>query len=69
MQTSERTPNSIVVYTIQETAELLRVHRATISRMFYAGELPCIRVRSRKLIREQDLRKFIENQIGMTGES
>jgi excisionase family DNA binding protein len=55
--------------TIQKTADFLRVHRATVSRMISAGELPDIRVRSRKLIREKDLRTFIDNQIGMTGES
>ncbi|WP_408005365.1 helix-turn-helix domain-containing protein [Pseudodesulfovibrio sp. S3-i] len=58
-----------LVLTIQETANFLRVHRATVSRMISAGELPCIRVRSRKLIREQDVRAFIDSQIGMTGES
>jgi len=58
------------VLTIQEAATYLRVHRATISRMISAGELPCIRVRSRKLIREQDLLTFIDSQIGIeTGES
>jgi len=53
--------------TIQETADLLRVHRATVSRMIDYGELPCILVRSRKLIRMQDVQAFIDNQIGMTG--
>ena len=55
--------------TIQEAATYLRVHRATISRMISTGELPCIRVRSRKFIRMQDLQAFIDNQIGMAGES
>lgn len=55
--------------TIQEAASFMRVHRATFSRMIYSGELPCIRVRSRKLIRMQDLQAFIDSQIGMTGES
>lgn len=50
--------------TIQETADLLRVHRATVSRMLAAGELPCVLVRSRKLIRLSDVRRFIDNQIG-----
>jgi len=57
--------------TIQQVSEYLQVHRATISRMISAGELPCIKVRSRKLIREQDVLAFIDNQIGngKTGES
>lgn len=53
------------VLTIEETADFLRVHRATISRMISSGELPCVRVRSRKLIREQDLLTFIDSQIGI----
>lgn len=59
----------IQLLTIQEAADTLRVHRATISRMISTGELSCIRVRSRKLIRKQDLQAFIDNQIGMAGES
>ena len=57
------------VLTIQETADFLRVHRATISRMISCGELPCIKVRSRKLILEKDVQAFIDSQIGIiTGE-
>lgn len=56
------------VLTIAETAQHLRVHRTTISRMISTGELSCIRVRSRKLIREKDLQAFIDSQIGMAGE-
>ena len=56
------------LFTIAEAAAHLRVHRSTISRMISAGELSCIRVRSRKLIRQQDLQTFIDNQIGITGE-
>ncbi|WP_264983470.1 helix-turn-helix domain-containing protein [Pseudodesulfovibrio portus] len=47
--------------TIQETACLLRVHRATISRLIGAGALPCIAVGSRRLVLEADLLTFIEN--------
>nr|WP_321513725.1 helix-turn-helix domain-containing protein [uncultured Pseudodesulfovibrio sp.] len=49
---------------IQETADILRVHRSTVSRMLDSGELPSILVRSRKLIRYADVLEFIENQIG-----
>ncbi|WP_041720172.1 helix-turn-helix domain-containing protein [Pseudodesulfovibrio piezophilus] len=60
----------IKLLTIQEAADILRVNRTTISRMISTGELPCVRVRSRKLIREQDLLTFIDSQIGIeTGES
>jgi len=60
----------IKLLTIQEAADILRVYRTTISRMISSGELPCIRVRSRKLMREQDLQVFIDSQIRIeTGES
>ena len=49
---------------IQETADTLRVHRSTVSRMLDSGELPCVLVRSRKLVRSSDLREFIDSQIG-----
>nr|WP_287410693.1 helix-turn-helix domain-containing protein [Pseudodesulfovibrio sp.] len=53
-----------MLLTIQEVADILRVHRATVSRMLERGELPCILVRSRKLIRSKDLLGFIDSQIG-----
>ncbi|MBU1002699.1 MAG: helix-turn-helix domain-containing protein [Proteobacteria bacterium] len=52
-----------ILLTIQEAANILRVHRATVSRMIDYGELPCVLVRSRKLIRTRDLLLFIDNQI------
>lgn len=55
---------AIKLLTVKETADVLRVHRATVSRMLEAGELPCVLVRSRKLIRFSDLRRFIDRQIG-----
>ncbi len=53
-----------ILLNIQETADILRVHRSTVSRMLDSGELPIILVRSRKLIRYTDVLEFIENQIG-----
>ncbi|GAB7024749.1 helix-turn-helix domain-containing protein [Salidesulfovibrio brasiliensis] len=58
----------IKLLTIQETAEILRVHRATVSRMISAGELPFVEIRSRKLVRLQDLHGFIDNHIAKAGE-
>lgn len=55
-------PMEVLLLTIEETAKLLRVHRATVSRMIKAGELPCVRVQSRKLVRKKDLLSFIDNQ-------
>ena len=53
-----------ILLTIQEVADVLRVHRATVSRMLDYGELPYVLVRSRKLIRTKDLLRFIDSQIG-----
>ncbi|MBG0791704.1 MAG: helix-turn-helix domain-containing protein [Desulfovibrionaceae bacterium] len=50
------------ILTIKETACLLRVHRATISRLIGAGALPHLAVGSRKLVLETDLLTFIENR-------
>jgi excisionase family DNA binding protein len=55
--------------TIQETACLLRVHRATISRLIGAGALPCIAVGSRRLVLEADLLTFIENRRSLAANS
>ncbi len=49
-----------ILLNIQETADILRVHRSTVSRMLDSGELPAILVRSRKLIRYADVLEFIE---------
>ena len=61
--------SDLKLLTIEEVAEILRVHRATISRLLAAGALPRIEVGSRRLVREADLRTFIESQIGGMGES
>jgi len=53
-----------ILLNIKETADILRVHRSTVSRMLDSGELPAILVRSRKLIRYADVLEFIESQIG-----
>jgi len=57
------------ILTIKETACLLRVHRATVSRLIGAGALPCIAVGSRKLVLETDLLTFIENRRSLAANS
>ena len=52
----------VLLLTIDEAAKVLRIHRATVSRMIKAGELPCVRVQARKLVHIEDLRSFIDNQ-------
>ena len=47
---------------IQEAAEALSVHPATIRRMIDSGELPAFRVRRVWRIREKDLQKITERR-------
>ena len=51
--------------TIKEVADILRVHRTTVARLLLDGALPCVMVRSRKLVRLQDVHRFIDSQIGV----
>lgn len=55
--------DDLKLLTMDEVAEILRVHRATVSRLLASGALSRIEVGSRKLVRESDLRAFIESQI------
>ena len=50
---------------LSEVAEETTLHRSTISRLIKAGELPCVQLGGRKLVREIDLDAFIENNIGV----
>ncbi|WP_157917507.1 helix-turn-helix domain-containing protein [Pseudodesulfovibrio profundus] len=54
--------NEPKLLTINEVARILRVHRATISRLINSGAFPCIAVGSRRLVLEKDLLSFIENR-------
>lgn len=59
----------IALYTIEETAHMLRVHRSTVSRLLMSGSLPHLCVGKRKLVRHQDLVEFIDRQIRVGGGS
>ena len=48
--------------TIQEAADLLRLHRSTVSRYILSGELKAYRIGRRVLIKEEDLWSFFENR-------
>lgn len=54
--------DTMKVLTINEVAHVLRVHRATISRLIQSGALNHIAIGSRKLVLEQDLLAFIDNR-------
>ncbi|PQP35712.1 DNA-binding protein [Desulfobacteraceae bacterium SEEP-SAG9] len=51
------------VLTVKEVADVLRVHRSTISRYAYSGELKSYRIGNRRLFRETDVWAFFENQV------
>ncbi|WP_152512994.1 helix-turn-helix domain-containing protein [Desulfovibrio sp. X2] len=52
--------SDLKLLTIAEVAELLRVHRATVSRLLKSGELPYCAIGGRRLVRAQDIRVFID---------
>lgn len=50
------------ILTIQEVAQILRVHRATVSRLALSGELRSYLIGNRRLFKESDVWTFFENQ-------
>ena len=55
--------NDKAVMTLTEVAELLRVHRCTISRYAKSGELKSYRIGNRRLFKTQDVWSFFDNQV------
>ena len=53
---------NIKILTIQEVADLLRVHRSTISRYAMSGELKSYVIGNRRLFKDEDVWVFFENQ-------
>lgn len=49
--------------TLDEVAVALRVKRPTISRLIGGGHLPHLELGSRRLVRQSDLRRFIESRM------
>jgi excisionase family DNA binding protein len=54
---------NIRILTVQEVADILRVHRTTISRYVMSGELKSYLIGSRRLFRENDVWAFFESRI------
>jgi len=52
----------IEILTIQEVADLFRVHRSTISRYAKSGELKSHLLGSRRLFKREDVLAFFDNQ-------
>ena len=53
----------IRILTVQEVADLLRIHRSTVSRYAQSGELKSYVIGSRRLFKENDVWAFFENQV------
>jgi excisionase family DNA binding protein len=53
----------IKILTVQEVADILRVHRSTVSRIAQSGELKSYRVGNRRLFKIDDVWSFFENQV------
>jgi excisionase family DNA binding protein len=52
-----------MLYDIYEVALALRLGASTVRKMVSAGEIPSIRIGSRRLIRVEDLRAFIAERL------
>ena len=55
-------PQNIKILTVQEVADILRIHRSTVSRYAMAGELRSYVVGNRRLFKDSDVWAFFENQ-------
>jgi len=57
--------DKIEVLTVAEVADLLRVHRSTISRYAKSGELKSYLIGNRRLFKAEDVLAFFENRVDM----
>lgn len=51
------------ILTVQEVAEILRIHRSTVSRYAMSGELRSYVIGNRRLFKESDVWAFFDNQV------
>ena len=56
-------PQNSKILTVQEVANLFRVHRSTVSRYAMSGELRSYVIGNRRLFKEIDVWAFFENKI------
>lgn len=54
---------AVAILTIQEVADLLRVHRSTISRYAKSGELKSYQIGNRRLFKSDEVWAFFDNQV------
>lgn len=45
--------------TIEEVAEVLRVSVSTVKKKAATGEIPCVKIGSRRLFRPEDIHRYI----------
>lgn len=53
------------IMTLKEVADLLRVHRSTVSRYAKSGEIRSYQIGNRRLFKSDDVWSFFENQISL----
>ena len=53
----------IKILTIQEVADLLRIHRSTVTRFAKSGEIRSYKIGNRRLFKDVDVFAFFENQV------
>ena len=51
------------ILTVQEVADLLRIHRSTVTRLAKSGEIKSYRLGSRRLFKNEDVLEFFENLV------
>jgi excisionase family DNA binding protein len=59
----QKNQESTKIMTIQEVANLLRVHRSTVSRYAISGELKSYLIGNRRLFKETDIWAFFESHV------
>ena len=55
----------INILTVQEVAELLRLHRSTVTRLAMSGEIKSYKLGNRRLFKDVDVLSFFENQVDL----
>lgn len=61
MSTTE-TPHDKLLYTINQAAEALCVGRSTIYELINTGELPSVKIGTRRLVARSDVTSFVNNR-------
>jgi excisionase family DNA binding protein len=51
------------ILTVQEVADLLRIHRSTVTRLAKSGEIKSSLIGSRRMFKDVDVWSFFENQV------